>query len=123
MGISSTYLCQETPLITLGYITYSNAASRGDASKAVPPPEWSQRVATLRDALGLKQVDFARMFGVTQAAVSRWESGTKEPSVENYIRMGNMAPMPHCLWFWKKAGVDMERVEQVLLVQKKDRIS
>jgi hypothetical protein len=55
-------------------------------------------------------VEFAKRFNVTQAAVSRWESGVKEPSTENYIRMGNLAREPGCYWFWKKAGVDVDRI-------------
>jgi DNA-binding transcriptional regulator YiaG len=73
-------------------------------------PEWAQRVAQLRKKLGLKQVEFAARFGVTQAAISGWESGRKEPSVENYVRMGNIADDPDCYWFWEKAGLDINRI-------------
>ena len=73
-------------------------------------PEWAQQVAKLRKKLGLRQVDFAARFGVTQAAVSGWETGRKEPSVENYLVMGNMAEDPDCLWFWQRAGVDTSRI-------------
>jgi transcriptional regulator with XRE-family HTH domain len=73
-------------------------------------PEWATRVRALRKALGLKQLEFATRFSVTQAAVSRWENGSKEPSAENYIRMGNMAHEPECFWFWKKAGLDVSRI-------------
>jgi len=68
----------------------------------------------LRKELDLKQVDFAKRFNVTQAAISRWENGTKEPSAENYIRMGNMASPPDCYWFWKRAGIDIERLRTLL---------
>jgi transcriptional regulator with XRE-family HTH domain len=68
----------------------------------------------LRKELDLKQVDFAKRFNVTQAAISRWENGTKEPSAENYIRMGNMAAPPDCYWFWKRAGIDIERLRTLL---------
>lgn len=77
-------------------------------------PEWAERVAALRKKLELKQIEFAQRFHVTQAAVSRWESGVKEPSVENYIRMGNIAPDPECFWFWEKAGVDINRIRALL---------
>jgi len=78
----------------------------------VARPEWAERVAELRKELGLRQVEFAANFGVTQAAVSRWENGTKEPSTENYIRMGNLASKPSCLWFWRKAGLDLMKVRE-----------
>jgi DNA-binding XRE family transcriptional regulator len=80
----------------------------------VTVPEWAERVAALRKKLGLKQVEFARKFHVTQAAISLWESGAKQPSVENYIRMGNMASEPECFWFWEKAGVDVNRIRSLL---------
>ena len=80
----------------------------------VTTPEWSQRVRALRKRLKLKQVEFAARFQVTQAAVSRWENGAKEPSAENYIRMGNIAGEPDCFWFWEKAGLDLSRVRTVL---------
>jgi len=81
----------------------------------VTKPEWSERVAALRKKLKLKQAEFAEAFGVTQAAVSRWECGKKEPSFENYIRMGNMAADPDCFWFWVKAGVDVDRIRSLIL--------
>src|ERR1022692_3955028 len=76
----------------------------------VTPPDWALRVRALRKNLHLKQVEFAAHFSVTQAAVSRWENGAKEPSPENYIRMGNIAREPECFWFWKKAGLDLSRI-------------
>ena len=57
------------------------------------------------------QVQFADQLAVKQASVSRWESGSTEPSVENYIRMGNLADEADCIWFWERAGVDMKRIE------------
>jgi DNA-binding transcriptional regulator YiaG len=76
----------------------------------VTAPEWSHRILALRKRLGLKQLDFAARFQVTQAAVSRWENGAKEPSKKNYILMGNIAGEPDCFWFWKKAGLDLSRI-------------
>jgi DNA-binding XRE family transcriptional regulator len=73
-------------------------------------PEWAQKVRELRESLGLRQVDFAAKFSVTQAAISRWETGIKEPSTDNYIKMGNMASKPSCFWFWEKAGFDLARI-------------
>jgi transcriptional regulator with XRE-family HTH domain len=75
-------------------------------------PEWALRVVALRRHLGLAQVQFADKFAVKQSSVSRWESGRREPSVENYIRMGNLADEPDCLWFWEHAGVDVNRIER-----------
>jgi hypothetical protein len=87
----------------------------------VTVPDWALRVRALRKSLDLKQVEFAVRFSVTQAAVSRWESGTKEPSPENYIRMANMAAKPACLWFLEKAGVDVPRLRTLILNEKEGR--
>jgi transcriptional regulator with XRE-family HTH domain len=76
-------------------------------------PDWAQKVTELRKSLGLKQIEFAAKFAVTQAAVSRWETGVKEPSAENYIRMGNMASEPECFWFWKRAGLDLTKMRAI----------
>lgn len=76
-------------------------------------PEWAQKVTELRKSLGLRQIDFAAKLSVTQAAVSRWETGIKEPSTDNFIKMGNLAKGAICLWFWKKAGVDVSRLQSV----------
>jgi transcriptional regulator with XRE-family HTH domain len=74
-------------------------------------PEWAQRVTALRRKLGLKQAEFGKHFSVTQAAVSKWENGQKEPSAANYIRMGNLSmDQSECFWFWQKAGVDINRI-------------
>jgi transcriptional regulator with XRE-family HTH domain len=76
----------------------------------VSTPEWAQRVFALRKRLRLKQVEFGARFGVTQAAVSQWENGAKEPSIENYVLMGNNAGEPDCYWFWQKAGLDLDQI-------------
>jgi len=69
-------------------------------------------VVTLRKKLGLLQVQFAERVDVKQASVSRWENGSGEPSVENYIRMGNLADDADCIWFWEQAGVDVKRIDR-----------
>ena len=63
-------------------------------------------------------VQFADQLAVKQASVSRWESGTMEPSVEKYIRMGNLADEADCIWFWERAGVDMKRIERWISARK-----
>lgn len=75
--------------------------------------EWAQRVVSLRKELGLSQVQFAELLAVTQGTVSRWESGAKLPSAEHFLRMGNSADENECLWFWRRAGVDVKRIVAV----------
>jgi transcriptional regulator with XRE-family HTH domain len=84
----------------------------------VPRQEWAARVAALRKQLGLLQADFGQLFGVRQSSVSRWENGGKEPSVENYIRMANLADEASYLWFLERAGVDTDRLERRMTLRK-----
>ena len=51
---------------------------------------------------------------MTQGAVSRWESGVKQPSAEQFLQMGNLADEDECLWFWRRAGVDVKRIAIVV---------
>lgn len=76
-------------------------------------PELAQRVVSLRKQLGLSQVQFAALLVVTQGTVSRWESGMKQPSAEHFLQMGNLADEDECLWFWRRAGVDVKRIALV----------
>lgn len=76
-------------------------------------PNWASRIVALRKSLGLLQVEFAQRLLVTQAAVSRWENGSSNPSAENYIRMADLADDINCVWFWKQAGVDVERLARL----------
>ncbi|MBR3188979.1 MAG: helix-turn-helix transcriptional regulator [Lachnospiraceae bacterium] len=39
---------------------------------------------------GLKQVELARMIGVTEVTVSRWCNGTRQPSVYAVVRMAKI---------------------------------
>ena len=81
-------------------------------------PEWANRVVALRKQLGLLQTQFAERLRVTQAAVSRWESGASEPSAENYIRMANLADEMNYLWFLEHIGVDVSRIERLAVARK-----
>lgn len=83
-------------------------------------PDWADRVAALRKYLGLLQTQFAELFGVTQAAVSQWENGHREPSGDNLL-MGNLADEANCIWFWDRAGVDVNRIERLADARKSPR--
>lgn len=78
-------------------------------------PDWAQQVTALRKELEESQVEFSKRFNVSQTTVSYWESGRKEPSVKNYVRMGNIALPPGCYWFWKRAGVDIGRLRDLIV--------
>ena len=52
-------------------------------------PEWAVKIRSLR---GLRtQVEFARLCGVSQVTVSRWESGADQPTPSAYARLGMLA--------------------------------
>lgn len=72
--------------------------------------EVSDRIYTLRTSRGETQAQFAAAVGVMQQTVSDWESKTADamPSCESYVRMGNIAPYPDCLWFWGQVGLDRD---------------
>lgn len=72
--------------------------------------EISGRISGLRAQLRKTQKEFAELAGVTQPAVSDWESeqGSSFPSAESYARLGNLASYPENLWFWQRAGMDQD---------------
>jgi SOS-response transcriptional repressor LexA len=74
-------------------------------------PRWATRIRALRGTV--KQIPFAKKLGTTQQMVSLWEAGSHEPSAEYYIRMGNLADYPDCLWFWEKGKLDLKKTREV----------
>ena len=74
------------------------------------PSESGKRIKDLRDALGLKQAEFADRLKVTQSMVSEWEAEKTFPSPEAYLRLGNLGSFPDNLWFWHQAGLDPQKM-------------
>lgn len=70
--------------------------------------EISDRIKALRGQLGKTQAEFAQLIGVTQPAISDWESatGSTGPSSESYAQLAGLASYPDSLWFLEQAGVD-----------------
>lgn len=54
----------------------------------------ARKINLLRRSLGLKQGPFAERLGVTQATVSRWESGKSDPEYEHLVKLAEMANLP-----------------------------
>jgi SOS-response transcriptional repressor LexA len=75
------------------------------AGKKSPTPEWVRRILQLRKQLGLNQSEFAARLSYSAMALSRWESGTHEPTAEAYVQMGNLAKGSDSNWFWTRAGL------------------
>lgn len=72
----------------------------------------------LRYYLRLKQVDFARELGMTQANVSQIENGECLPSGDLFIRMANRYPKLNFNWLIRGEG-DMFKIEKGLSKQLK----
>src|SRR6202453_3191353 len=68
-------------------------------------PEWVAKILQLRKRLGLNQSEFASRLNYSAMALSRWESGTYEPTAEAYVQMGNLADADESNWFWTRAGL------------------
>jgi SOS-response transcriptional repressor LexA len=68
--------------------------------------EIRRRIRDLRKAvLRLHQRQFGLEFGVSQAAIARWESGEDMPPPRALITMGDLAGEPDKWWFYEKAGI------------------
>jgi SOS-response transcriptional repressor LexA len=75
------------------------------AGKKNSAPEWVRRILLLRKQLGLNQSEFAARLNYSAMALSRWESGTHEPTAEAFVQMGNLAEGNDSKWFWTRAGL------------------
>lgn len=52
--------------------------------------ELAQRLAQGRKAQGLSQTEAAERLGVSRQAISRWETGSGAPTLDNLIQMGRL---------------------------------
>ena len=46
-----------------------------------------ERVKELRNSLGINQVEFGKIIGVSKQCVSNWESGYIQPSIDMLVRI------------------------------------
>jgi transcriptional regulator with XRE-family HTH domain len=67
--------------------------------------EWVRRISRLRKHLNLSQSDLAARINYSDMMLSRWQSGSHEPTSQAYIRMGNLAEGAEATWFWTMAGM------------------
>jgi SOS-response transcriptional repressor LexA len=75
------------------------------AAKKKTISEWGPRILQLRQRLGLNQSELASRLNYSAMALSRWESGSHEPTSEAYVQMGNLAEGHESNWFWTRAGL------------------
>jgi SOS-response transcriptional repressor LexA len=72
---------------------HSRMGVKGKRSRLVSSkvnPEVRDRIRALRKRLGLDQIPFAQLLGLTQSAVSKWERGLAEPSAEVYGKLSRL---------------------------------
>lgn len=55
-----------------------------------------ETLSELRKKAGLTQSELAIRVGVTQMAVSHWESGRRHPGLEALVRLGELFDMRPC---------------------------
>jgi transcriptional regulator with XRE-family HTH domain len=72
-----------------------------------------QKIRELRRQRRENQEEFSRVLRAGRTQVSEYESGSVMPSAEMYLRLGNLAPYPQCLFFYERAGMDMNRIAPV----------
>jgi SOS-response transcriptional repressor LexA len=75
-------------------------------SRTNPGAVWPVKILRLRKRLRLNQSEFADRMDYSAMAVSRWESGTHEPTSRAYLQMGNLAQGKESTWFWTRAGLN-----------------
>ena len=52
--------------------------------------DFSERLLTLRKSLDLTQEQLAEKLNVSRQSVSKWESGTSEPSTSNLLALARL---------------------------------
>ena len=52
--------------------------------------EWNERIAAARKAAGLTQEALGEKLGVSRQAVSKWETGTADPSTSNLLALAKL---------------------------------
>jgi transcriptional regulator with XRE-family HTH domain len=76
-------------------------------------PDWTSKILKLRHGLDLNQSEFAARLNYSAMALSRWESGSHEPTAQAYIQLGNLASEPDASWFWTRAGLKSADVSRL----------
>ena len=53
-----------------------------------------QRIAQYRKAMGISQEELGGRLGVSRQAVSKWETGTADPSTSNLLALAKLFGVP-----------------------------
>jgi SOS-response transcriptional repressor LexA/DNA-binding XRE family transcriptional regulator len=77
--------------------------------------ESAKVIRDLRRFLGMNQEQFAKTLYTTQATVSRWESGDREPEVATWMALWPMSyGSEHESYVWKRSGLSPALVERIV---------
>lgn len=52
------------------------------------------KIERARKKLGLSQAELGQRVGVSQTAVCRWETGAKQPSLNNMLKLSKVLEIP-----------------------------
>lgn len=74
--------------------------SRRQAAQGLP--EWAAKIRSVRG--DRTQAEFAHLCNVTQVTISRWESGTDQPTPGAYARLATLCGKPNRAYFWELSG-------------------
>ena len=72
----------------------------------------SEKIKSIRIDNGISQRELAKKLGISNRAVSKWESGLPYPSTENLIRIAEVFSVP-LEYFFEKAKEDNEKKNDV----------
>ena len=81
-------------------------------------PDWALQIDKFKGHLRLTQQAFAAKLGVSQAIVSSWLQGKKEPRAEMYFRMIKLSPSAEGAAFLMKRAVDISGSYQIAGLEK-----
>jgi len=76
----------------------------------------AQKIRELRVSANMSQTDLANKLGIAPNTVSRWESGTYKPSVEDLDRIARLFEKP--IWALMPGDTELVNQKQKLLLSK-----
>lgn len=68
-----------------GWVYRGQDMGQPPKQKRSAPPLWAQRITKVRKDAGLSQTMFGKKLGLSQSAISDWESGKAEPNFSQVI--------------------------------------
>jgi transcriptional regulator with XRE-family HTH domain len=82
-----------------GHGSLERVLSPQSAGKSLKGTELGRRLQKVRSELGLKQIEFANLLGVSSGTMSQWESGAFVPRKSLLERIAEVVPEHHKSYF------------------------